>query len=334
LRFGPLLGHSRLATQEVEERGKAQGLLQGKGVAELLGVCEGCLAPLPRLVWIPQQPQGHGAKEAAENARVLAVPHDVVLHLLRIILGQRVLHMGMSQGELPLPKRDIPLRPVGLHEQNGVVQLLGYAEEFLPHLVRPLRLPSHLMHIPQPPQHREELWCVPHLLAELACASINAFYLQGVSPEVYQRWAQRNLQTQFPLGTRGGVRQGAEHRKPLREVRHRFQYGRAFEGTLARLLPVADGLCQQARLGMVVRQEFGLGRYGFGELGLQHLRNALVILLPCALEKRLICRILYQGMLKEVGRLGEETALVEQFGLDELCQSMLQGRFVQRRHGP
>jgi hypothetical protein len=103
---------------------------------------------------------------------------------------------------------------------------------------------------------------------------------------------------------------------------------------LARLLPIGNGLRREACLGVVVRQQFGLGRGGLGELGLQDLRNALVILLPCAPQQRLIGRILYQGMLKEVGRLGEYAALVEQFGLDKLCQPVLQCGLVQRRHGP
>ena len=107
----------------------------------------------------------------------------------------------------------------------------------------------------------------------------------------------------------------------MREVRHRFQIGRAFESPLARLLPIGNGLRREPRLGVVVRQQFGLGRGGLGELGLQDLRNARVILLPRAAQQRLIGGILHQGMLKEVGRLGEDAALVEQLGLDQLCQT-------------
>ena len=44
----------------------------------------------------------------------------------------------------------------------------------------------------------------------------------------------------------GGVGQGGEHLQPLREVRHRFQIGRALESPLARLLPVGNGLPGEA----------------------------------------------------------------------------------------
>ena len=56
-----------------QDRREDQGLIQDKGVVEPLGIRESFLAPLQRLVRIPQQPEGHGAKEAAGDARVLAV---------------------------------------------------------------------------------------------------------------------------------------------------------------------------------------------------------------------------------------------------------------------
>ena len=63
------------------------------------------------------------------------------------------------------------------------------------------------------------------------------------------------------------------------------------------------------------------------------MRNARVILLPGAAQQRLIGGILHQGVLKEVGRLGEDAALVEQLGRDQLCQTLLQRGLVHRRHG-
>jgi hypothetical protein len=54
---------------------------------EPLGLREGYFVPLPCLVWIPQQPQTQGAKEAAGDARVLAVAPGVGAHLLRVIQG-------------------------------------------------------------------------------------------------------------------------------------------------------------------------------------------------------------------------------------------------------
>ena len=42
-------------------------------------------------------------------------------------------------------------------------------------------------------------------------------------------------------------------------------FGRALDGALARLLPVDDSLCKPARLGVVMREEFGLGGHRLGK---------------------------------------------------------------------
>ena len=61
-----------------------------------------------------------------------------------------------------------------------------------------------------------------------------------------------------PAGPLGGVWKGSEQLQPLREVRHRFEIGRALEGPLAGPLPVGECLRAQARLGVVVRHQLGL----------------------------------------------------------------------------
>src|SRR2546427_9169219 len=91
---------------------------------------------------------------------------------------------------------------------------------------------------------------------------------------------------------------------------------RAFDGYLSRLLPVGNSLLCEPSLGVVMRQQFGLRLDQLGKLCLQHLGNALVVLLPRALEQRLIGRVLDESMLKDLSGLGWHAPLVEQFGLD------------------
>ena len=78
-----------------------------------------------------------------------------------------------------------------------------------------------------------------------------------------------------------------------------------------------------------MRQQFGLRLGGLGKLRLQHLRNALVVLLAGAPQQGLIGRVLDERMLEEVGRLGGSAPLVHQLRLHQLLQPVLQGRLVQ-----
>ena len=88
------------------------------------------------------------------------------------------------------------------------------------------------------------------------------------------------------------------------------------DSTLARPLPVGNSLLCEPSLRVVMRQQLGLCLDQLGKLCLQHLSNALVILLPRALEQRLIGCVLDESMLKDIGGLGWHAPLVEQFGLD------------------
>jgi hypothetical protein len=124
-RVGPLLSYARLATPLVEDGREEQGLRQGIGVREPLGLGEGCLVSLPCLLRIPQHPQTQSAKEAAGDARVLAVAQGMGAHLLRVIQGQPVLRVGIRKPQLSIKRQGIPQRAVGLQRQQGVVELFG-----------------------------------------------------------------------------------------------------------------------------------------------------------------------------------------------------------------
>ena len=64
-----------------------------------------------------------------------------------------------------------------------------------------------------------------------------------------------------------------------------FHVRRALEGTLARLLPVADGLLGAACRRVMLGHQLWLGLNEGGEPGFEDLRNLLVDLLPGALEQ-------------------------------------------------
>jgi hypothetical protein len=118
-----------------------------------------------------------------------------------------------------------------------------------------------------------------------------------------QRRAQGGLHDQLLLRTLGGVGQGGEYLQPFREVRDRFQIGRALNGALPRLLPVGESLRCEPGLGIVMGQQLGLRLAALRKMRLQHLGNALVVLLAGTPQQRLIGRVLDQGMLEEICRL-------------------------------
>ena len=84
-------------------------------------------------------------------------------------------------------------------------------------------------------------------------------------------------------------------------------------------LQILHGQLCEAGFGVVMGEQ---RRLGFGDrrkLCLQYLGNALMVLLPRALEQRLIGRVLNEGMLEALRGLGEHALLIEQFRLHELA---------------
>ena len=65
----------------------------------------------------------------------------------------------------------------------------------------------------------------------------------------------------------------------------------------------------------MMRYQLRLGLGNLGKLRLQHLGNALMVLLSRALQERLIGGILDEGMLEDVPAARRQTALVDQFGI-------------------
>ena len=91
---------------------------------------------------------------------------------------------------------------------------------------------------------------------------------------------------------------------------------------LAGFEPVGHGLFGCARLGEVMRDQFGIRLDGVGKPGFQELRHLQVILLPGAFQERLVGGILNQGVLEDVLGPWRAAALIEQFRLDQLPETL------------
>src|SRR5262249_60291716 len=79
----------------------------------------------------------------------------------------------------------------------------------------------------------------------------------------------------------GSARRG--HQRWARvEVLDGFWIGRALQGLLSGPLPVANGLLCEPSLGIIMGQQLGLRLADLGKARLQHLGNALMVLLAGA----------------------------------------------------
>jgi hypothetical protein len=81
-----------------------------------------------------------------------------------------------------------------------------------------------------------------------------------------------------------------------------------------RPLPIADGLFGKPRLRVVMGQQLGAGRNGIRKSLDQRLGNLLMVLLPGALQERLIGDLLRDGVPEGIDMLGEEMHFVEELG--------------------
>ena len=99
---------------------------------------------------------------------------------------------------------------------------------------------------------------------------------------------------------------------------NRFQACRALDGSLARLLPVTDGL----RRGPASVDGCASTSGCTAQISGKRLApgQCAEVLLAGALEQRLIGRVLDQGVLEEVRRLGWQPLLIQELRLDQLLQ--------------
>src|SRR5262249_46454626 len=94
--------------------------------------------------------------------------------------------------------------------------------------------------------------------------------------------AESDVQSQGLLSMLWRRWQGREQRDSGGKMADGFQIGRAIAGLLACPLPVANGRLGEPSLGIVLGQQLGLRLAALGKARLQHLGNALMVLLARA----------------------------------------------------
>src|SRR5262245_57100078 len=97
----------------------------------------------------------------------------------------------------------------------------------------------------------------------------------------------------------------------LLEGPYSLAIGRPFQSLLPSLPRVGQGLVPRLPAEGVVRQQFGLSGDGIGKLRLQHLGNALMIVLTRLSQERRVGRLLYQCVLEHIDGRGANASLVQ-----------------------
>src|SRR5689334_16109776 len=100
------------------------------------------------------------------------------------------------------------------------------------------------------------------------------------------------MQSELVLRTFWRLREALEQFYPFPEMAYCFQIGRPLARSFPRLLPIENGPVCEPGFRVMIRQQFRLGLGNLGKSGAQDLGNLRVILLPPALEERLISRVL------------------------------------------
>src|SRR5262245_58506957 len=113
---------------------------------------------------------------------------------------------------------------------------------------------------------------------------------------------------------------------------NRFHICRALDSSLCSFVPIPHRLLRETCLCRVMRDTFWLCLSNLWKLCLQYLGNTVVVLLPRALEQRLIRRVLDEGMLKDIRCLWWYPSVVDNLCLDQPAQLTLQGKGIQLRN--
>jgi hypothetical protein len=85
-------------------------------------------------------------------------------------------------------------------------------------------------------------------------------------------------------------------------------------GSLARSLPIGNGLSAKACLSVVMRQELRLSLDRVWETLLKYPSDALVAVLAARAEQRLISDLVSERVLESIFEVGKEARFIEELG--------------------
>ena len=239
-------------------------------------------------------------------------------------MGDPLLQVLAGCWQRPTVESRHPTRIVGEDRERGIVRPVRQAQQEVRECPGPGELHPDRRKPPQAIQDWTQARRLPDLLTYRVGLAVGVLHLGGGEPLGHlEGRTEGNVQCHGVLHPRWRLWQGRQEVDPRGEVADGFPMGRAVAGVVTRLLPVVHRLRSTARGGIVLGDQLRLGLHERGEPRFYDLRNLLMDLLAGPLEQRSIGGVLDQGMLEPIPRPRRPSALVEEFGGDQLRQPRL-----------
>ena len=169
------------------------------------------------------------------------------------------------------------------NEPGGIVALTAQTQQILVQAQRQIEFAAVHVIARLPKGNLKELRGRTQLLPQLSCAGIGlARFRRGEAFDGVQDRAQGTAKFELLSLAFGVVRQQRQLVQPLLKLRGRFRHRRAGGGPLTGLAPAGDGFFNEPGLGVMLREELGLGVHQLGGMGFERFGDLRVQLLPRA----------------------------------------------------
>ena len=319
-------GRLWLAPELMNEGRTDEGPRLAEWMAQLTRQSKAILILANGLIRMAEFPKKESAVAQGPRAGIVSAIAKSIVTMDRGIIREDDLFQARS-GRLELSKvvQGIAERPVGREIKTSVLSTLGHVDKLLAEASSGVEIRYYKVKVPQTVQHREMLWRVTQFLAQLQRSTIGSLHFRGrVAFSGHKRRAHCRQQVQFAPRLLGAVRHGTKNFQTLSEMRDRLRVCRHEQGPLAGLQVIVGRAIGHVRFTVMVRDYLGMCLDRLRETGFQQFCGLQMVLLAGPSQQRAVGGILDQRVLEDIIRPGRAAALVEQFGVDQLPQTLLQ----------
>ena len=245
-----------------------------------------------------------------------------------------LLQVLQGPGEIAAPVERVAEDVVSDQAQRGVVGSLGQAEQLFTEPPRGLELSAQFVEFPEPPEDGKDSGLSPSCRhsSRADCSSVPLRVSRALCG--HQRPARAPIRSASSCSTRSRlVGQVARTLQGLPEVGDGSRFAERSTARCPASLPLDDRLVGESGLRVVMRDA---ARAALAAVSGNRsiIVSAMRACSSCRrLKQRLVGGLLDECVLEDVGGVGRHAALVEQLGLAELRERVLQRALVEGRDG-